>query len=110
MQYMALIYNEERGAPSPEMFQEYGKYTQDIIARGQFKAGDALQPSSSATCVCVRDGKKVVKDGPFSETKEQLGGYYLLECANLDEAIEAASKIPGARTGTIEVRPVIAHR
>jgi hypothetical protein len=109
MQYMALIYSEEAGEASPELMQEYGTYTQDIIARGQFKAGDALQSSSTATCVSVRDGKTSIKDGPFSETKEQLGGYYLLECANLDEAIEAAAKIPTAKTGTIEVRPVMMY-
>jgi hypothetical protein len=110
MQYIALIYSEETGAASPELIQEYGKFTQDIIAKGQFKAGDALQSSSTATCVSVRNGKTVIKDGPFSETKEQLGGYYLLECANLDDAIEAAAKIPTARVGTIEVRPVMNYQ
>ncbi len=107
MQYIALIYDQERGPPDAQIMQEYGKFTQDIVAKGQFKAGDALQPSSTATCVSVRNGKVTVKDGPFSETKEQLGGYYLLECANLDEALDCAARIPSAKTGTIEVRPVV---
>jgi len=106
MQYIALIYSEET-EPTPEIMQEYGAFTQEIIANGQFKAGDALQPSATATCVSVRDGKTQLKDGPFSETKEQLGGYYLLECASLDEAIATAAKIPSARDGTIEVRPIM---
>lgn len=106
MQYIALIYSEE-AAPTPEIMQEYGAFTQEIIANGQFKAGDALQPSATATCVSVRDGKTQLKDGPFSETKEQLGGYYLLECASLDEAIATAAKIPSAKDGTIEVRPIM---
>lgn len=107
MQYIAFIYSPETGAPAPELIQEYGAFTQEIIANGQFKAGDALQPSSTATCVSVRDGKIQLKDGPFSETKEQLGGYYLLECESLDEAIASAAKIPDAKNGTIEVRPVM---
>lgn len=106
MQFMALIYNEEV-APDPALFQAYGKFTQDMIAQGHFQAGDALQPSTTATCVSVRDGKTTLKDGPFSETKEQLGGYYILECENLDDAIACAAQIPGAATGTIEVRPVL---
>lgn len=106
MQYIALIYNEE-GNDTPEVFQAYGAFTQEMVAKGFFKAGDALEPSSTATCVTVRDGKTHLKDGPFSETKEQLGGYYLLDCADLDEAVECAAKIPGALNGTIEVRPVM---
>lgn len=107
MQFMALIYNEET-APDPALFQAYGKFTQDMVAQGHFGSGNPLQPSATATCVSVRDGKTSLKDGPFSETKEQLGGYYILECENLDEAIACAAQIPGALTGTIEVRPVIA--
>lgn len=107
MQYMALIYSEET-APDPALFQAYGKFTQDMIAQGHFKSGDPLQPSETATCVSVRDGETVLTDGPFSETKEQLGGYYILECENLDEAIACAAQIPTAKTGTIEVRPLMA--
>ncbi|MBT5571059.1 MAG: YciI family protein [Alphaproteobacteria bacterium] len=108
MQFMALIYNKETGNHDPETFQAYGKFTQDMIAQGHFKSGDALQPTATATCLTIRDGKTSLKDGPFSETKEQLGGYYILECENLDEAIACAAQIPGAKTGTIEVRPVLA--
>ncbi|MEM8787432.1 MAG: YciI family protein [Pseudomonadota bacterium] len=108
MQYIALIYWDEA---SPEhvpedVIEQYGVYTQDIIARGKFKAGDALQPTDTATCIRIRDGKRRVIDGPFAETKEQLGGYYLLECDNLDDAIETAAGIPTAKYGTIEVRPI----
>lgn len=107
MQFMALIYNEET-APDPSLLQAYGKFTQDMVAQGHFKSGDPLQPSATATCVSVRNGETTLKDGPFSETKEQLGGYYILECENLDEAIACAAQIPGAKTGTVEVRPVLA--
>ncbi|MGB7181095.1 MAG: YciI family protein [Burkholderiaceae bacterium] len=107
MQFIALIYSEETGEASPEVMQAYGAFTQEMIAKGHFKAGDELQPSSTATCVSVRNGKTALKDGPFSETKEQLGGYYLLECADLDEAIACAAKIPTAAHGWVEVRPVV---
>ena len=106
MQYIALIYNPETGESDPEIFQAYGKFTKEMISKGYFKGGDALQASTTATCVSVRNGKTEIKDGPFSETKEQLGGYYILECDNLDTAIECAAKIPGAMTGMIEVRPI----
>lgn len=107
MQYIALIYTPEGGDPDPELHQAYGQFTQDMIAKGHMKGGDALQPSATATCVSVRDGKTSLKDGPYAETKEQLGGYYLLDCADLDEAIACAAQIPGALNGTIEVRPVL---
>lgn len=108
MQFIALIYSEEQGEATPELIQQYGEFTQEMIAKGHFKAGDELQPSATATCVSVRDGKTHLKDGPFSETKEQLGGYYLLECADLDEAVACAAKIPTAsHGGTIEVRPIV---
>ena len=108
MQYLALIYAEEGRAEdhSPEIMEEYGKFTQDIIAKGIFKGGDALQPTANATTVRVRDGKTQVTDGPFAETKEALGGYYLLECDTLDQAVEVASRIPTAKFGSVEVRPI----
>ncbi len=108
MLYIALIYNEE-GPPDPAIMQAYGKFNQEMgdNGKGYIKAGDPLQPSSSATCVSLRDGKKKLRDGPFIETKEQLGGYYILDCPNLDDAIACASKIPSALTGTIEVRPIM---
>ena len=115
MQYMALIYRDysSRTPGSPEdqkMWEAYGAFTQDIIAKGHFKSGDALQAASTATCVSVDgNGKTVTTDGPFAETKEQLGGYYILDCADLDEAISVAAAIPDAKGGTIEIRPVVTH-
>lgn len=87
-------------------FQEYAEFTEAIKASGQFVSGNRLQPASSAVTVRVRDGENIVTDGPFAETKEQFGGYYLIEAADLDEAIRVASKIPGARLGCVEVRPI----
>jgi hypothetical protein len=113
MRYLALIYTEERtGAPPSDgegrqMMAEYGEYTEMVKDRGALLGGEALEPSSAATTVRVRDGKVSTTDGPFAETKEQLGGYYLLNCKDLDEAIDLAAKIPGARSGAIEVRPIM---
>ncbi len=113
MQYLALIYDveTERQTWSEEQIQqnmdEYFSFTAETRANGQFIAGDALMPVATATSVRVREGEIVTTDGPFAETKEQLGGYYLLECKDLDEAIQLASKIPAARHGTIEVRPIM---
>jgi hypothetical protein len=115
MQYLLLIYDDEAkmAQKSPaEMgafMADYGSFTQSIIASGAFKAGDALQPVHSATSVRVRDGETLLTDGPFAETREQLGGYYLVEAKDLDAAIEIAGRIPSARTGTIEVRPVMVY-
>lgn len=116
MQYLLLIYGDETTAPQPgderaggEMAGEldaYNAFTEDIQKRGLFKAGEALHPSTAATTVRVRDGRTLTTDGPFAETKEQLGGFYLIDARDLDEAIEVAAKIPGARYGSIEVRPV----
>lgn len=112
MQYLLMIYeNEAQSADlSPAqkgaMFTEYGAFTSAIKESGNFRAGDALQPTSKATTVRVRDGKQLVTDGPFAETREQLGGYYLVEAADLDEAIKLAARIPGARSGSIEIRPI----
>jgi hypothetical protein len=91
------------------MTAEYMTYTQSIIQSGNFKAGDGLQPSTTATTVRVRDGKILSTDGPFAETREQLGGYYLVDAKDLNEAIELASRIPGAKSGSIEVRPVMIY-
>ena len=112
MQYLLLIYQNEAqaGAASPAqmaaMHQEYGAFTQSIVKSGNFKAGDALQATSTATTVRVRDGKTMSTDGPFAETREQLAGYYLVEAKNLDEATGLAARIPSARIGSIEVRPI----
>jgi hypothetical protein len=113
MQYLLLIYGSEGNAKNATqadmnaMMAEYRDYTQSIVKTGHMKAGDALQPSTTATTVRVRDGKTLRTDGPFAETKEQLGGYYLVEAKDLDEATKLAARIPGARTGSIEVRPVM---
>jgi hypothetical protein len=112
MQYLLLIYqNEGESAPTrpgqgEKMAEDYRTFTQAIIQSGHFKAGDALQPSSTATTVRVRQGKTLPTDGPFAETREQLIGYYLVEAKTLDEAIAIAARIPGAHTGSIEVRPI----
>jgi hypothetical protein len=113
VQYMLLIYGdqssldnrseEERG----KMYQAYGTFTQELRDSGAMIAGDALEPTQTATTVRVHDDETLTTDGPFAETKEQLGGYYLIEADSLDEAIEWAAKIPGARHGSVEVRPVM---
>jgi hypothetical protein len=113
VQYMLLIYVPEshQSKLSPEegakMHQDYFAFTKSIRESGHFKAGDALKPSTTATSVRVREGKRLVTDGPFAETREQLGGYYLIEAKDLDEASAIAARIPGAKHGTIEVRPVM---
>ena len=110
MQYMLLIYENEARKLSPaeqgQLMTEYMTFTQDIVKAGKFKAGDPLEPTSTATTVHVRNGKTVTTDGPFAETKEQLGGYYLVEAKDLDEAVAIAARIPAARTGSVEVRPI----
>jgi len=88
------------------MTQEYAEFTKSIVQAGQFKAGDRLKPVTTASTVRVRNGKTLVTDGPFAETREQLGGYYLIEAKNLDEALAVAARIPGAKQGSIEVRPI----
>ena len=113
MQYMLLIYtNEKLDAKATEAEQEkiihaYMKFTEDAKTAGVLRAGDALQPTTTATTVRVRDGKTLTTDGPFAETKEQLGGYYILDVKNLDEALSWAAKIPSVNGGSVEVRPVM---
>lgn len=112
MQYLLLI-NDEEGVGSLSeseaiaMYAEYGRFTEELHASGAFLGANQLQPSSTATTVSVRGGETIVSDGPFAETKEVLGGYYLIEVETLDEALEWAAKIPSARLGHIEVRPVV---
>jgi hypothetical protein len=111
MRYLLLIYNAEStdAVPQAEMFEQmnaYDAFTRDIAERGIYRAGEALQPTSTATTVRVRDGRTLTTDGPFAETKEQLGGFYVVEAKDLDEAIEAAARIPGAWIGSVEVRPI----
>src|SRR3974390_86388 len=115
MQDLLLIYRNEaelgriEPAARQKMTAEYGSFTQSIIQSGHFKAGDGLQPTTTATTVRVRDGKILTTDGPFAETREQLGGYYLVEAKDLDAAIGIAARIPGAREGSIEIRPVMIY-
>jgi len=112
MQYLLMIYSNQAevskmdAATGQKMMEEYGAFTQSIVQSGNFKAGDRLQPTATATTVRVRDGKTLTTDGPFAETREQLGGYYLVEAKDLDAAIAIAARIPGARIGSIEVRPI----
>jgi len=113
MQYMLLIYDNEaemvanRKGATDVMMAENREFTDSILKSGNMKAGDALQPTSTATCVRIRNGKTLTTDGPFAETKEQLGGYYIVDVGSIDEALEWAAKIPGAQHGSVEVRPVM---
>jgi hypothetical protein len=113
MQFMCLIYSDPAEAPKPgtaewgPFMQGYMDFTEKVKTDGKLVAGDALQGVETATTVSERSGKTDVMDGPFAETKEHLGGYYLLECADLDEAVKYAAKIPTADHGRIEVRPVM---
>ena len=113
MQYLCLIYDNEQVFQNlgederNQVFGEYGAFTESIRESGNYVAGDALQPTSTATTVRIRDGKTLVTDGPFAETKEQLGGYYLVDAKDMDEALKIAERIPSARYGSIEVRPVV---
>jgi hypothetical protein len=113
MRYLLSIYGDESGwnDATPEqvgaIMAAYGEFGEKAEAAGVMLGGEGLQPSATATTVRVRDDETLTTDGPFAETREQLGGYYLLECRDLDEAIGWAGKIPGAQNGTIEVRPVM---
>jgi hypothetical protein len=115
MQYLLMIYQNEAdlgrkdAAGRKNLTAEYGVFTQSIIQSGHFKAGDGLQPTATATTVRVREGKTLTTDGPFAETREQLAGYYLVEAKDLDTALGIAARIPGAKTGSIEVRPVMVY-
>ncbi len=109
MQYLLLIYSAESAEENldqPKLMAEYGAFTQGIIQSGHFKSADRLRRIADATTVRVRDGRTLTTDGPFAETREQLGGYYLIDAKNLDEAIGIAAKVPTARYGSIEVRPI----
>jgi hypothetical protein len=112
-QYMLLIYDEEaqRASATEEdmarVMQEYYAYTDSLTQRGALKEGAPLDPISTAKTVRVRDGQALVVDGPFAETKEQLGGFYMVECDTVDQAVEAAKMCPGAKYGSVEVRPIM---
>ncbi len=112
MEYLLLIYETEKAwetmpdAEKGAIFGEYMGFTEGIKKSGNYKGGNPLQPTSTATTVRVKGGKTLTTDGPFAETKEQLGGYYLVDAKDLDEAIAIAARIPAARSGAIEVRPI----
>jgi hypothetical protein len=113
MQYLVLIYDNEKlwetmsEAESGKVFADYMAYTKEMAQAGVLRGGDALKPTSTATTVRVRDGKRLTTDGPFAETKEQLGGYYLIDVPDLEKALDWASKCPSAKYGSIEVRPIM---
>ena len=110
MRYMLLIYLDEQALSQSEREQCYRESTHlahDLAVAGQYVAASPLEPTARATSVRVRQGKRIVTDGPFAETKEQLGGYFLIDASDLDEAIAVAERIPMARRGTVEVRPVV---
>jgi hypothetical protein len=110
MQYMLLVYLEETALGEAEReacYDESIQVTQQFHAEGRFIAASPLQPTSTATTVRVREGERLITDGPFAETREQLGGFFMVEAKDLDEAIAMAARIPGARFGSIEVRPIV---
>ena len=113
MRYMCLISGDEAAEAAlpkeqlEKVFGGYMAYSQEIREKGAFQAGDPLQPTSTATTIRIRDGETIVTDGPFAESKEQLGGYYILECKDLDEAIAWATNVPGTKWGSVEVRPIM---
>ena len=112
MKYILLIYHNEQAwddlteQEKQKIYSDYRQFTEEIIASGNHLGGSELHPTAMATSVRIRNGQQMATDGPFAETKEQLGGYYLIEAANLDQAIAIAVRIPSAQTGTIEVRPL----
>ncbi|MHA3914662.1 YciI family protein [Halovulum sp. GXIMD14793] len=107
MKYLALIYADEALGDPDDLMDQYEAYFQEITTAGVYVGGEALEPVSTATSIRMRNGERQVTDGPFAETKEQLGGYFVLECETLDDAIKWASKIPSAKYGTVEVRPLM---
>ena len=110
MRYVMLICNDEKAMLNADdespVLAEYGEFTEEMGQRGVLQGGERLRPTTDATTVRVRDGEVLTSDGPFAETKEQIGGYFVVQCKDLDEAIGVAAKIPGARHGSIEVRPI----
>jgi hypothetical protein len=112
MQYLLLIYENEANRGNidrSKMMHEYGKFTKSIVESGNFKGGDALQPTTTATTVRLKDGKPVTTHGPFAETREALIGYYLIDAKDLDQALGIAARVPSAKIGSIEVRPIMVY-
>ena len=110
MKYMLLIYMDEKAmneAEREQCYKDSAQLTHELNSRGQYLAASPLQPVATATSVRVRDGKRLMTDGPFAETREQIGGYFVIDAKDLDEAIGIAARIPAARKGTVEIRPVL---
>jgi hypothetical protein len=111
MRYLLMIYGNEAAEFNPtemeKVMDAYNDFTNEVKSAGAYQAAEALQPTATATTVRVRNGETLVTDGPFAETKEQLNGFYLLDCKDIDQAIAYAAKIPGAKAGSIEVRPIM---
>lgn len=110
MKYMLLIYLDENGLSEGERmqcYQESAQYAQELSKSGKYLGASPLHPTSTATSLRIRDGKRLVTDGPFAETREQLGGYYLIDSKDLDEAMDIAARIPAGKFGTVEIRPVV---
>ncbi|HKG27381.1 MAG TPA: YciI family protein [Thermomicrobiales bacterium] len=110
MKYMLLVYSDEKAweeSARDQCYHDSAAYSRELAASGKYLGASPLLPVATATSVRVRDGKRLVTDGPFAETREQLGGYFLVDANDLDDAIEIAGKIPGARMGTVEVRPIL---
>lgn len=107
MKYLALIYSDEALDHPEDIIEQYGVFDAEVVEAGVKVGGEALEPVSTATTVRVRDGQRQVTDGPFAETKEQLGAFYILDCDSLDDAIKYAAKIPSAKYGSVELRPIM---
>jgi len=111
MKYMLLIYLDEKGALTDverdKCYADSAQYAQELHSKGQFLGASPLHPTSTATSIRMREGKSLVTDGPYAETREQLGGYFVIDAKNLDEAINIASKVPAAKWGTVEIRPIL---
>ena len=107
MRYMFLIYGDPEQPDAPELMAKYGEFTQCVAERGVLRAGNQLHRAPSAKTVSVRGGNTIATDGPYAETKEQIGGYYIIDCRDMEEAVQVAASIPNAADGYVEIRPIV---